>query len=82
MATSDVTRFFGAEDRAEIKKAVGEAERRTSGEIVLYNILGQEVSRTQAGNGLNVIPVAQGDAVYIVKVISDNVNVTKKVFVK
>lgn len=54
----------------------------TSGEIVLYNILGQEVSRTQAGNGLNVIPVAQGDAVYIVKVISDNVNVTKKVFVK
>lgn len=38
MATSDVTRFFGAEDRAEIKAAVGEAERRTSGEIVPYAV--------------------------------------------
>jgi hypothetical protein len=54
----------------------------TRGEICLYNILGQEISRTSASNGMNVIAAPQGNAVYIVKVISDNVSVTKKVFVK
>jgi hypothetical protein len=52
------------------------------GEISIYNILGQEISRTTAVNGLNQISVPQGNAVYIVKVISDNATVTKKVFVK
>jgi hypothetical protein len=52
------------------------------GEIVIYNILGQEISRSAAKNGLNMISVPQGNAVYIVKVISDNTTVTKKVFVK
>jgi hypothetical protein len=52
------------------------------GEISIYNILGQEISRTAASNGLNMISVPQGNAVYIVKVISDNTTVTKKVFVK
>ena len=52
------------------------------GEIAIYNILGKEISRTIANNGLNIIPVTQGNSVYIVKVISDNVAVTKKVFVK
>jgi hypothetical protein len=54
----------------------------TRGEISIYNILGQEISRTVATNGLNVLSVPQGNAVYIVKVLTDNVNVTKKVFVK
>jgi len=52
------------------------------GEISIYNILGQEISRTGAVNGLNMISVPQGNAVYIVKVITDNAAVTKKVFVK
>jgi hypothetical protein len=52
------------------------------GEIAIYNILGQEISRTGAVNGLNMISVPQGNTVYIVKVISDNTTVTKKVFVK
>jgi hypothetical protein len=52
------------------------------GEIAIYNILGQEVSRSVASNGLNMISVPNGNAVYIVKVISDNTAVTKKVFVK
>ncbi|MCK9401044.1 MAG: T9SS type A sorting domain-containing protein [Bacteroidales bacterium] len=52
------------------------------GEIVIYNILGQEISRSNASNGLNMVSVPQGNAVYIVKVISDNTTVTKKVFVK
>jgi len=52
------------------------------GEIVIYNILGQEISRSNASNGLNMVSVPQGNAVYIVKIISDNATVTKKVFVK
>jgi hypothetical protein len=54
----------------------------TRGEISIYNILGQEISRTVAAHGLNVLSVPQGNSVYIVKVLTDNVNVTKKVFVK
>ncbi len=53
-----------------------------NGEIAIYNILGQEISRSDAFNGLNMVSVPQGNAVYIVKVISDNTTVTKKVFVK
>jgi hypothetical protein len=52
------------------------------GEIVIYDILGQEISRAEASNGLNRISVPQGNAVYVVKVISDKNAVTKKVFVK
>jgi hypothetical protein len=52
------------------------------GEIVIYDILGQEIVRSAASNGMNTIGVQQGNAVYIVKVISDNNTVTKKVFVK
>ena len=52
------------------------------GEIVIYNILGQEMSHSVAANGMNIISVPQGNSVYIVKVISDNTTVTKKVFVK
>jgi hypothetical protein len=54
----------------------------TRGEISIFNILGQEISKTTAQNGLNMVSVPQGNAVYIVKVISDNSTVTKKVFVK
>jgi hypothetical protein len=56
--------------------------KAVKGEISIYNILGREITSSAAKNGLNVIPVSQGNAVYIVKVISDNVAVTKKVFVK
>jgi hypothetical protein len=52
------------------------------GKIAIYNILGQEISHTDATKGLNVMSVPEGNAVYIVKVISDNTTVTKKVFVK
>jgi hypothetical protein len=53
-----------------------------AGEIAVFNILGQEVTRTGASNGLNTVSVPQGNAVYIVKVVSENSAVTKKVFVK
>jgi hypothetical protein len=52
------------------------------GQIVIYDILGQEIIRATASNGMNIVPVPNGNAVYVVKVISDNSAVTKKVFVK
>lgn len=52
------------------------------GEISVFNILGQEVGRQTASGGLNKLAVPYGNAVYIVKVISENSTVTKKVFVK
>ena len=52
------------------------------GEISIYNLLGQEISRTVASNGLNILTVPKGNAIYIVKLLSENANVTKKVFVK
>ncbi len=54
----------------------------SNGAIAIYNILGQEINRAVAGLGLNKISVPYGNTVYIVKVISDNSTVTKKVFVK
>lgn len=54
----------------------------SNGEISIFNILGQELSMSNANNGLNIISVPQGNAVYIVKVISETTTVTKKVFVK
>ncbi len=51
------------------------------GVISIFNILGQEVSRDEAVQGLNILNVPQGNAVYIVKIISGTQSVTKKVFV-
>ena len=53
-----------------------------NGEIVIYNLLGQEVTRKTAVNGLNKISLTQGNAAYIVKVISDQAVVCQKVFVQ
>ena len=44
--------------------------------------MGQEVARKAAVNGLNKVSLVQGNATYIVKVISENSYVTEKVFVK
>jgi len=54
----------------------------SNGAIAIYNILGQEINRAVAGIGMNKLSVPYGNTVYIVKVISDNSTVTKKVFVK
>jgi hypothetical protein len=54
----------------------------SNGEIVIYNLLGQEVSRKNAENGLNKISLTQSNSAYVVKVISNQSVVSQKVFVK
>jgi PKD repeat protein len=54
----------------------------TTGDIVVYNMMGQEVVRTDIKAGLNVIPMTDVDTYYIVKVIGSDVTETGKVFIK
>jgi hypothetical protein len=74
--TADVNNIFSADNLIYVDL------KATRGLITIYNILGQEVSSLTASYGINKISVPQGNTVYIVKVISDNNTVTKKVFVK
>jgi len=53
-----------------------------NGDIVVYNMMGQEVIRTEIEPGLNVLPVNDRNAYYIVKVVGNEVTRTAKVFVK
>jgi hypothetical protein len=52
-----------------------------NGLISVFNILGQEVTSADAGKGMNIISVPQGNSVYIVKITTETGTVTKKVFV-
>lgn len=54
----------------------------TTGDIVVYNMMGQEVVRTDIATGLNVIPMNDVNTYYIVKVIGQDVTETGKVFIK
>jgi len=53
-----------------------------NGDIVVFNMMGQEVIRTEIEPGLNVLPVNDGNAYYVVKVVSSDVAKTGKVYVK
>ncbi|MBC8488175.1 MAG: DUF2341 domain-containing protein [Bacteroidetes bacterium] len=58
-----------------------EVPGNTKGNIVVYNIIGQEVTNTSIKNILNKISLDKS-AYYVVKVLSDEGVVTEKVFVK
>ena len=51
------------------------------GDIVVYNVMGQEIARKAINTALNTIMI-QESANYIVKVISNDNIITQKVFVK
>ncbi len=53
----------------------------TSGEIVVYNVMGQEIIRSEINSTENKVTMNES-AYYIVKVMSNESVVTKKVFVK
>jgi hypothetical protein len=53
-----------------------------NGDIVVYNMMGQEVVRTNVAPGLNVIPMTNNNAYYVVKVVSSETAVTGKVYIK
>jgi len=53
-----------------------------NGDIVVYNMMGQEIVRTNVAPGLNVIPMNNNNAYYVVKVVSSETAVTGKVYIK
>jgi hypothetical protein len=53
-----------------------------NGDIVVFNMMGQEITRTQIKSGLNVIPVSDVNAFYVVKIVGSEVAETGKVYVK
>jgi hypothetical protein len=53
-----------------------------TGEIAVYNMMGQEVIRTNIESVQTQIPVSDVNTNYVVKVISDSSAVTGKVYVK
>jgi len=53
-----------------------------NGDIVVFNMMGQEVTRTQIEAGVNVIPVSEVNAFYVVKIVGSEVAKTGKVYVK
>jgi hypothetical protein len=53
----------------------------TRGDIVIYNMMGQEVANTPINSAINKITLEES-AYYVVKVLSDESMVTKKVFIK
>ena len=53
-----------------------------NGDIVVYNMMGQEVVRTDIEPGLNTLPMDDVNTYYVVKVLTSNNAVTGKVFIK
>jgi hypothetical protein len=53
-----------------------------SGDIVVVNMMGQEVVRTDVAQGLNVLPMNDANTYYVVKVVSNDEVVTGKVYIK
>jgi hypothetical protein len=53
-----------------------------NGDIVVFNMMGQEVIRTEIEPGLNILPVSDVNTYYVVKVVSSDVARTGKVYVK
>jgi len=52
------------------------------GEIIVFNMMGQEVSRNGIVQGLNTIPINKNNSYYIVQIITDEETISRKVFVK
>jgi hypothetical protein len=52
------------------------------GDIVVYNMMGQEVVRTDIEPGQNIIPMNEVNTYYVVKVLTSDNAVTGKVYIK
>jgi hypothetical protein len=53
-----------------------------TGDVAVYNMMGQEVVANKVIPGMNVIPVNDVNTYYVVKVMSNNNIVTEKVFIR
>ncbi|MCD4790657.1 MAG: T9SS type A sorting domain-containing protein [Bacteroidales bacterium] len=53
-----------------------------NGDIIVFNMMGQEMLRTDIAPGLNVIPMENVNTYYVVKVLTSDNAVTGKVYIK
>ena len=53
-----------------------------TGDVAVYNMMGQEVVANKVIPGMNVIPVNDVNTYYVVKVKSNNIVKTEKVFIR
>jgi hypothetical protein len=53
-----------------------------NGYIVVFNMMGQEVIRAEIESGINMIPVTDVNAFYVVKLVGSKITKTGKVYVK
>ncbi len=54
-----------------------------TGEIIIYDLMGQEIIRTSSdGESLMTIKITNGTGYYLVKLITDNISVSEKVFIR
>ena len=63
------------------KNAVVAVPANTKGNIFVYNMMGQNVATSTINSTVNKIHIEEG-GYYVVKVVSDNIVATKKVFIK
>jgi hypothetical protein len=53
-----------------------------TGEIIIYDLMGQEILRTSPGESLTTIKIDNGTGYYLVKLINDKISVSEKVFIR
>jgi len=53
-----------------------------TGEVAVYNVVGQEIAKANVAGGVNTLTVSDVNTVYIVKVTANNSVVTEKVYIK
>jgi len=53
-----------------------------NGEVVVYNVVGQEIAKKAVEAGVNTLTVSDVNTVYIVKVMANNSVITEKVYIK
>jgi len=73
----DIIRIYSNE-----KNIIVRSETQLKGEIFIFDVIGQEVSRKPINSLMNVIPVHQKNTLYIVEVLTTNNKILRKVLVK
>lgn len=73
----EITRIYSESQQIHVN-----LPKMYSGEIIVFNMMGQEVSRNGIVQGLNTIPINKNNTYYIVQIITNEETISRKVFVK
>lgn len=73
----EITRIY-----SENQKILVDIPKVYTGEIVVYNMMGQTVARNGIVQGLNTLEVQNNNSYYIVQIVTDEETTSRKVFVK